>query len=120
MAVRPFFGRVFPYNGMGLTPAVHRVSTPALRTYRCKPVSALRPGWGGRQPDWFRRDAGARIAGHKTGVSLEDAFWRGLKNIAQRMTMSDLIGKIDVDREHGNFSSALRLFVLNHYRARAG
>ena len=54
------------------------------------------------------------LAGHKTSVSLEDAFWRGLKDIAttRRMTLSDLIGKIDVDREQGNLSSALRLFVL--------
>ena len=61
------------------------------------------------------------LAGHKTSVSLEDAFWRGLKDIAttRRMTLSDLIGGIDVDREHGNLSSALRLFVLNHYQARA-
>ena len=50
------------------------------------------------------------LAGHKTSVSLEDAFWRGLKAIAttRRMTLSDLIGKIDVDREQGNLSSALR------------
>jgi predicted DNA-binding ribbon-helix-helix protein len=61
------------------------------------------------------------LAGHKTSVSLEDAFWRGLKAIAttRRMTLSDLIGKIDVDREQGNLSSALRLFVLNHYKAGA-
>ena len=61
------------------------------------------------------------LSGHKTSVSLEDAFWRGLKAIAttRRMTLSDLIGKIDVDREQGNLSSALRLFVLNHYKAGA-
>jgi len=61
------------------------------------------------------------LAGHKTSVSLEDAFWRGLKDIAKarRMTLSDLISKIDIDREHGNLSSALRLYVLNHYQARA-
>jgi predicted DNA-binding ribbon-helix-helix protein len=61
------------------------------------------------------------LAGHKTSVSLEYAFWRGLKDIAttRRMSLSDLIGKIDVDREHGNFSSALRLFVLGHYQGRA-
>ena len=35
------------------------------------------------------------------------------------MTLSDLIGSIDFDRERGNLSSALRLFVLNHYRAQA-
>ena len=59
------------------------------------------------------------LAGHKTSVSLEDAFWQGLKDIAtsRRTTLSDLIGSIDVDREHGNLSSALRLFVLSQYRA---
>ena len=62
------------------------------------------------------------LAGHKTSVSLEDAFWQGLKDIAtsRRTTLSDLIGSIDVDREHGNLSSALRLFVLSHYQPRAG
>jgi predicted DNA-binding ribbon-helix-helix protein len=61
------------------------------------------------------------LAGHKTSVSLEDAFWRGLKDVAtkRRMTMSDLISSIDLDRQQGNLSSALRLFVLNHYQARA-
>ena len=61
------------------------------------------------------------LDGHKTSVSLEDAFWRGLKDIAtnRRMTMSDLVSCIDLDRQQGNLSSALRLFVLNHYQARA-
>ena len=38
------------------------------------------------------------IAGHKTSVSLEDAFWRGLKDIAtsRRVTLSDLVGSIDI------------------------
>ena len=59
------------------------------------------------------------IAGHKTSVSLEDAFWRGLKEIAnsRHMTLSDLVGSIDSERKHGNLSSAIRLFVLNHYQA---
>ena len=61
------------------------------------------------------------LSGHKTSVSLEDAFWRGLKDIAttRRTTLSDLIGSIDAGRQQGNLSSALRLFVLNHYQARA-
>ena len=60
------------------------------------------------------------IAGHKTSVSLEDAFWRGLKEIAvnRRMTLSDLVGTIDAERQHGNLSSAIRLFVLDYYQAR--
>ena len=58
------------------------------------------------------------IAGHKTSVSLEDAFWKGLKEIAttRDMTLSDLVATIDTDRHHGNLSSAIRLFVLEHYR----
>ena len=58
------------------------------------------------------------IANHKTSVSLEDAFWKGLKDIAsdRDMTLSDLIASIDTERAHGNLSSAIRLFVLNYYR----
>jgi predicted DNA-binding ribbon-helix-helix protein len=59
------------------------------------------------------------IAGHKTSVSLEDAFWKALKEIAHErdMTSSDLVAAIDSERQHGNLSSAIRLFVLNHYRS---
>ena len=58
------------------------------------------------------------IAGHKTSVSLEDAFWKGLKDIAgtRDMTLSELVAAIDSERRHGNLSSAIRLFVLDHYR----
>jgi predicted DNA-binding ribbon-helix-helix protein len=59
------------------------------------------------------------LAGHKTSVSLEDAFWTGLKEISgeRNMTLSELVGAIDSQRQHGNLSSAIRLFVLNFYRA---
>jgi predicted DNA-binding ribbon-helix-helix protein len=62
------------------------------------------------------------IAGHKTSVSLEDAFWTSLKEIASSrgMTLSEVVASIDTGREHGNLSSAIRLFVLDHYRGRAG
>ena len=62
------------------------------------------------------------IAGHKTSVSLEDAFWTGLKEIAaeRHVTLSDMVALIDQDRRHGNLSSAVRLFVLDHFRAIAG
>ena len=58
------------------------------------------------------------IANHKTSVSLEDAFWKGLKDIAhdRDVTLSDLVATIDTERVHGNLSSAIRLFVLDHYR----
>ena len=61
------------------------------------------------------------ITGHKTSVSLEDAFWSGLKDIAasRNMTLSELVASIDADRRQGNLSSAIRLFVLDHYRAQA-
>jgi len=60
------------------------------------------------------------LAGHKTSVSLEDRFWMALKDIAasRHMTLSNLVASIDSERKHGNLSSAIRLFVLNHYRAR--
>jgi predicted DNA-binding ribbon-helix-helix protein len=62
------------------------------------------------------------IAGHKTSVSLEDAFWKGLKEIAggRDMTLSDLVAAIDSERRHGNLSSAIRLFVLDYYRSKLG
>ncbi len=55
------------------------------------------------------------IAGHKTSVSLEKAFWSGLKEIARsdNITLSKMVGNIDKHRHRGNLSSALRLFVLN-------
>ena len=58
------------------------------------------------------------IAGRKTSVSLEDAFWRSLKEIASSggMTMSGLLAAIDSTRHYGNLSSTLRLFVLSFYR----
>lgn len=58
------------------------------------------------------------VAGHKTSVSLEDAFWAGLKEIAARrnLSLSDLVASIDTERRHDNLSSALRLFVLEYYR----
>ena len=57
------------------------------------------------------------IVGHKTSVSLEDAFWKTLKEIAEgrHMTVSDLVTVIDSERQHANLSSAIRLFVLDYY-----
>ena len=61
------------------------------------------------------------IAGHKTSISVEDAFWKGLKEIARdRDTkLYDLVAVIDSKRKHSNLSSAIRLFVLDHYRQQA-
>jgi predicted DNA-binding ribbon-helix-helix protein len=62
------------------------------------------------------------IGRHKTSVSLEDAFWKSFNEIAasRNMTLSDLLATIDSDRQHGNLSSAIRLFVLEHYRGKIG
>ncbi len=59
------------------------------------------------------------LQGHKTSVSLEDEFWKGLKEVAGRrlMTLSNLVESIDTQRQQGNLSSALRLFVLDFYRS---
>jgi predicted DNA-binding ribbon-helix-helix protein len=56
------------------------------------------------------------IAGHKTSITLEDAFWNALKEIAaaRQRTVGELMADIDAARESGNLSSALRLFVLHH------
>lgn len=61
------------------------------------------------------------IAGHKTSVSLEDAFWSELKDIAEQkdQTLSAVVGDIDTRRHQGNLSSAIRLFVLDNARSRA-
>jgi predicted DNA-binding ribbon-helix-helix protein len=58
------------------------------------------------------------VAGHKTSVSLEDAFWKSLKEIAddRDVALSDLVATIDTSRNQGNLSSAIRLFVLDHFR----
>jgi predicted DNA-binding ribbon-helix-helix protein len=60
------------------------------------------------------------IAGHKTSVSLEDAFWRAIKEIAvvRGTTLSNLVSSIDAERKRGNLSSGIRLFVLDFYRSR--
>ena len=61
------------------------------------------------------------VGGHKTSVSLEESFWSGMKDIAgQRgMTLSELVSEIDTNRQQGNLSSAIRLFVLDHFKSLA-
>lgn len=61
------------------------------------------------------------VAGRKTNISLEDAFWTSLREIAQSrdMTVSAVVADIDMYRRHANLSSAVRLFVLEHAQAQA-
>jgi predicted DNA-binding ribbon-helix-helix protein len=58
------------------------------------------------------------IGTHKTSITLESPFWEALKKIAasEAITPGQLVARIDADRQHANLSSAIRLFVLDHYR----
>jgi predicted DNA-binding ribbon-helix-helix protein len=61
------------------------------------------------------------IDGTKTSISIEDAFWRSLKEIAgeKRMTLSDLVSSIKSSRTaNSNLSSAIRVFILSDVRTR--
>jgi predicted DNA-binding ribbon-helix-helix protein len=59
------------------------------------------------------------IADHKTSVSLENQFWDSLREIAAErgMSLKALVAAIDADRQHAHLSSAVRIFVLQFYRA---
>lgn len=61
------------------------------------------------------------IAGHKTSVSLEEPFWRCLREIAhaQQATMSSVVADIEASRPGGNLSSAIRTYVLRKVREQA-
>jgi predicted DNA-binding ribbon-helix-helix protein len=61
------------------------------------------------------------IGRHKTSISLEDDFWMSLQQIARgrQVTRSDLIASLDSARQNSNLSSAIRVFVLDHYRTMA-
>lgn len=58
------------------------------------------------------------IAGHRTSVSLEDAFWARFQAIseARGISINRLAAEIDAARQT-NLSSAIRLFVLDHAQA---
>jgi predicted DNA-binding ribbon-helix-helix protein len=60
------------------------------------------------------------IGGRKTSVSLEEPFWRDLKEIAdsQGETLSNIVTTIDRTKKQNNLSSAIRLFVLEQIKNR--
>ena len=62
-----------------------------------------------------------RLAGNKTSISLENQFWDCLREIArgENIPVDTLIERIDTDRTRHNLSSAVRIFVLEHFRTRA-
>lgn len=59
------------------------------------------------------------IAGHRTSLSLEGAFWTALKAEAkaQGLSVRALIEEIDRDRT-SNLSSAVRVYLLDRANAR--
>ena len=61
------------------------------------------------------------LHGHKTSVSLEDQFWDGLRDIAERTRtpLPALLQTIDAQRGYANLSSAIRVYVLEHHRSAA-
>ena len=63
------------------------------------------------------RKRSVTIAGHGTSVSLENAFWDALKELADErgLSMNALITEIDKQRT-GNLSSAIRVFILENTR----
>ena len=70
-------------------------------------------------PPHKRRKHSVLIAGHRTSLSIESAFWEQLKAIAtrRRISMNKLIEEIDRTRggaKPANLSSAIRVFILEH------
>jgi predicted DNA-binding ribbon-helix-helix protein len=62
------------------------------------------------------------IAGHRTSVTLEDAFWSALHEIAssRRETVRAVIDEIASTRRDANLSSHIRMFILHYYRSHPG
>jgi len=54
------------------------------------------------------------IAGHRTSVSLEAAFWEALKRLAaaEGLSLAALVARVDASRGAANLSSALRVYAL--------
>ncbi|SDG47265.1 ribbon-helix-helix domain-containing protein [Pelagibacterium luteolum] len=55
------------------------------------------------------------ISGHRTSIALEPQFWDVLDDIAQeqKLSISQLIARIDEERDEPNLSSAIRVFALD-------
>jgi predicted DNA-binding ribbon-helix-helix protein len=72
---------------------------------------------GPRKPS-LNMKRNAVVGRHKTSVYLEETFWKALHEIAaaNNIALSDLLLTLDSERHHGNLSSAIRVFVLEHYR----
>jgi predicted DNA-binding ribbon-helix-helix protein len=58
------------------------------------------------------------VNGRDSSVSIEGAFWNALKEIAvaQNISANALVSKIDTERKSANLSSAIRVYIIEHYR----
>lgn len=58
------------------------------------------------------------LKGHRTSISLEDAFWQALRAISTReaKSISEMVEQIDARRGEAGLSSAIRLYILDDYR----
>src|SRR5262249_55871141 len=88
-----------------------------LRRYSKLRIGVRGASWGALMKRLVAKHS-VVIHGHKTSISLEDAFWRDLKDIAhaQRASLGGLVERIDKTRDRRNLSSAIRLFVLEHFK----
>ena len=87
------------------------VSLPAME--RISPSEGVR-----RKSTIVRRYV--TISGRNSSVSLEDEFWEALKEIAdiRGTTRAAIVSTIESEGRPGNLSSAIRLFVLDHFRSK--
>ncbi len=62
------------------------------------------------------------LHGHRTSVSLEAEFWQAFRDIAREKDrpINDLAAEIDAARGDVGLASAIRVFVLRHYRSAGG
>ena len=61
------------------------------------------------------------LKGHRTSVSLETEFWLAFREIAEEknIAINALAAEIDANRKMDlGLASAIRLFVLAHYKAK--
>jgi predicted DNA-binding ribbon-helix-helix protein len=68
-------------------------------------------------PDKTRsRKRSLSIAGHRTSLALEAAFWARLEAVAaaRGVSLSALVAEVDAARGAANLSSALRVFALEN------
>lgn len=85
-------------------------------------IAASPPPTMSSAPDWEARNIkrSLSIAGHRTSITLEEPFWRALKDIAreENISLATLAARIDGERKQIGLSSALRLYVLRRLQER--